>query len=438
MPLVPFRAKNTPERFPAATVALAALCVAAYLLTANFNRSVYDFNAPFLTLRPGAANALAASWDAIGHQPWRLITYLFLHDDPIHLVGNLLMLGVFAPAVEGRLGAARFAALFLAAGAVSGAFQALAAGVIAPAQFVVGASGAIMGLAGAYLYCFPFAAISVAATFMWRFDFANPNPLAWVRPVCFDVAAKWVVAAFFVFDLAAALWTGGAGGVANFAHVAGLLTGLGTVALLKTPRDTRRTSDARKLQAEGANLSALSAAELSALLVREPQNETFITAYGSRLLDDTTPDTDTRLADALARYGAVLAETLPAERMATALIAAMNTGAAAQSPPIPPAPVFRVGAHLEKAATPDALRVSAQLYRTLFKQEKTTPDAAMALLKYAQATERLVRENLSENATEPILMYQTLLRRFAASPQAFAAREGLARLGAPEPDGFGA
>ncbi|MBC8141131.1 MAG: rhomboid family intramembrane serine protease [Armatimonadetes bacterium] len=430
MPLIPYRAKNAPERFPAVTVAFAALLILAYLISANLQPGLPVAGTRFLSLRPDALTAFAPSWEGIFRAPWRLLSGLFLHADLLHLLGNLVMLSVFAPAVEGRLGAARFAALYLVAGALSNAFQCLVAGVLSPEQFVVGASGAIMGLAGAYLYCFPFAQIMVAVTFLWRWDVNHPNPFARYRPVIFDVAAKWVVVFYFVSDLAAALWSGGYSAVANFAHIAGLLTGLGTVALWKTKRDGRRVSDARKSQAEGANLSALSEAELTALLSREPGNEKIIVALVTRLCEGSAPGWESRLADALSRHGAVIADALPPDTLAPPMLQAFADTR------LPPAPVFRVAARLQKLGSPAGLRLSAQMYRALYKQEKTTPDAEMALLKYAQVSEELVHKNLSDNANEPIVNYQTFLRRFPASAHVFAAREALHRLGASVPDDF--
>ena len=79
-------------------------------------------------------------------QPWRLITSMFAHASIFHLLFNMYALFLFGRELEVLLGRARFAALYLIAGLGGSA----AVMVLAPASAVVGASGAIFGLFGAY------------------------------------------------------------------------------------------------------------------------------------------------------------------------------------------------------------------------------------------------------------------------------------------------
>ncbi|MCC6426123.1 MAG: rhomboid family intramembrane serine protease [Phycisphaerales bacterium] len=85
-------------------------------------------------------------------QPWRLVTYAFLHDMSSlwHLLGNMLFLWVFGPNVEDRFGRIGYLAFYLAAAAGAGAGHILVSD--APA---IGASGAIAGVTGAYMVLFP-------------------------------------------------------------------------------------------------------------------------------------------------------------------------------------------------------------------------------------------------------------------------------------------
>ncbi|MDS1268695.1 rhomboid family intramembrane serine protease [Lipingzhangella sp. LS1_29] len=78
-----------------------------------------------------------------------VVTHMFLHATPAHLVGNMVFLFVFGPCVEDRLGRLRFVAFYLSCGVVG----ALAHALSAPTDAVplVGASGAISGVLGAYL-----------------------------------------------------------------------------------------------------------------------------------------------------------------------------------------------------------------------------------------------------------------------------------------------
>lgn len=82
-----------------------------------------------------------------------LLLHAFLHADPLHLIGNLFFLGVFGDNVEERLGSGRFLGFYLAAAA----FAALAHGFVQPGSRVpmVGASGAISAVLGAYVLWFP-------------------------------------------------------------------------------------------------------------------------------------------------------------------------------------------------------------------------------------------------------------------------------------------
>jgi len=85
-------------------------------------------------------------------EAYRLVTSMFLHGGVAHLLGNMWFLWVFGPALEGRLGWARYASLYLLAGVVAAFVQGvLTAGSGVP---VVGASGAISGVLGAYFVLF--------------------------------------------------------------------------------------------------------------------------------------------------------------------------------------------------------------------------------------------------------------------------------------------
>jgi membrane associated rhomboid family serine protease len=151
--------------------------------------------------------------------PFTILTSMFLHAGPLHLVGNMLFLWIFANKVEEALGRLRFLAFYLVAGATAAATQALATALqAAPLAAgdanallsvpMVGASGAIAGVLGAYLTLFPRARV-----------------LALV--VIFRVAAPaWLfIGCWFLLQVLAIL-LGGMVGVAVFAHIGGFLAGL--------------------------------------------------------------------------------------------------------------------------------------------------------------------------------------------------------------------
>ncbi|MCD7097787.1 rhomboid family intramembrane serine protease [Stenotrophomonas sp. MMGLT7] len=125
--------------------------------------------------QPGEArNSLWLDWGAlssgVGHPQdwmaalrdgsvWRLVTALFLHADWSHLLGNLVFLLIFGLPAERVLGPWRFLLLFLLGGAISNLAAIVAIGT--PDRVIIGASGAVSALIGAYLALFPGARLGV-------------------------------------------------------------------------------------------------------------------------------------------------------------------------------------------------------------------------------------------------------------------------------------
>lgn len=147
--------------------------------------------------------------------PLTLLTSLFLHIDLAHIAGNMLFLFIFGAAVEERLGAVRFLLFYLLAGVVSG----VATAAMAPRAMVtvVGASGAIAGVLGAYFIFYPRSRIR---TFL-------PRPLL-PRPA--EIPAVIYLLVWFAMQLEFAIESDPAlrlsGGVAWWAHVGGFLFGV--------------------------------------------------------------------------------------------------------------------------------------------------------------------------------------------------------------------
>ncbi|GAB6196365.1 rhomboid family intramembrane serine protease [Lysobacter xanthus] len=117
-----------------------------------------------LLMEWGALSGDLRSWDSLwasvrdGHLA-RLVTALFLHADWAHLIGNLLFLLIFGAPAERAIGPWRFLALFLGGGAVANLAAVLAIGT--PDRLIIGASGAVSALIGAYLALFPTARLGL-------------------------------------------------------------------------------------------------------------------------------------------------------------------------------------------------------------------------------------------------------------------------------------
>lgn len=141
----------------------------------------------------------------------KIFTSMFLHGNLAHLVGNILFLWAFGPNVERAIGGMRFALYYLFWGI-------LAAGAhifVDPASMtpVLGASGAIGGVLGAYFLLFPGSRVSVVI------------PPLFFLP--FQVASWVLLGGWFLFQIFLPQQ-----GVANWAHAGGFLAGMLTILML--------------------------------------------------------------------------------------------------------------------------------------------------------------------------------------------------------------
>ncbi len=144
-----------------------------------------------------------------------LVTASFLHAGIFHLAGNMLYLFIFGPAVEERLGARRYVIFYFAAAVAAGiAMVAMGPDSHVP---VIGASGAIAGVLGAYFVLYPRGRITTIL------------PLLLMWPIL-GIPAYFYLLLWFVAQLYAAIASGAqgplVGGVAFWAHVGGFLFGV--------------------------------------------------------------------------------------------------------------------------------------------------------------------------------------------------------------------
>jgi membrane associated rhomboid family serine protease len=174
--------------------------------------------------------------DPLGESP-RLLTHLFSHGGWAHLIGNMIFLFVFGDNVEDRFGHVRFAAFYLGGGLSAALLQtALSPGSDVP---MVGASGAISAVLGAYVVLYPHKRVQtlfvpfvvpwlVLSLFLRRL----PRFFLWWLPAWLYLG-YWALLQLWegLADLAAV------GGVAWWAHVGGFAFGLATARLLsrRTP-----------------------------------------------------------------------------------------------------------------------------------------------------------------------------------------------------------
>lgn len=213
--------RDLARRFGAAVVAggpvtngLIALCCVVFLIS------------PLSGFSPGhgSADALLAAqagyferWgvipsellDGSAHAALTPLTALFVHGSWLHLLGNMLFLYVFGAMAEERMGHAEFVFFYLGCG-----YLALVAYAVTHAgsdQTLVGASGAISAVLGAFLFLFPRARVTSLFPFLFFLPLRFP---------------AWIVLIFwFVLQWLAAQGAGSGPGVAYLAHVAGFAAG---------------------------------------------------------------------------------------------------------------------------------------------------------------------------------------------------------------------
>ena len=159
-----------------------------------------------------------------------LVTSMFLHGSWSHVIGNMWYLWIFGDNVEDALGHGRFLVFYVLSGIVAAVGQA----VVSPSSSIpmIGASGAISGVLGAYLLQFPYARILtlIMIGFFIRFVYI---------PAVF-VLGFWVVVQFLNGLLTFSVAAGHeAGGVAWFAHIGGFLGGMGLLFVLRLHRPSR-------------------------------------------------------------------------------------------------------------------------------------------------------------------------------------------------------
>ena len=140
----------------------------------------------------------------------RLFSGVFLHADWIHLLGNLIFLLIFGLPAERSMGGVRFLVLFLLGGAVANLGAVLA--IEAPDRVIIGASGAVSAVIGAYLALFPGARLGVVLPLGLFLEF--------VRVPAFLLIGLWAL-----LQLLFAYSGPAFGAVAWPAHIAGFLFG---------------------------------------------------------------------------------------------------------------------------------------------------------------------------------------------------------------------
>lgn len=240
--LIPISDANPTQRTPFVTVGLIILNIVAFFRQPGLGEDPVTSTAYFVETAPIPCQLQDACPDQLQFgPPWALIPIpergitsfliavlfsMFLHAGFLHIAGNMLFLWVFGNNVEDRLGHVGYLLFYLAAGTVA-AFAHILTHLedIAP---LVGASGAVAGVMGAYLLLFPHARVKVLVPIFFLWTVIQMS--AWV------VLGLWFLYQFLI----GAQELQGTTGVAWLAHVGGFVFGVGAILVVGGRPQRRR------------------------------------------------------------------------------------------------------------------------------------------------------------------------------------------------------
>jgi membrane associated rhomboid family serine protease len=227
--MIPLRDINPTQRFPVVSVAIIAVNALIFVLTSGqLDEAVTRYGAVafhYSGAEPSVIrvpDGLIAPVDDDGRRVVRALTHMWLHGGWLHILGNMWFVWVFGDNVEDRLGRFRYLVLYLASGAAALASQILADP--AYGQPMIGASGAVSGVLGAYVVLFP------------RAHVLTLIPLGWIFLTAVWPAFVFLGIWFGIQVLQGSLGPDGAGGVAWWAHAGGFVAGMLLALPLARPR----------------------------------------------------------------------------------------------------------------------------------------------------------------------------------------------------------
>jgi membrane associated rhomboid family serine protease len=218
--MIPIYDDNPTERPPVVTLSLILACVLVFLwqlsLGDALERYVYALGVVPAVL---TGQRELAPEIALVSPPLTLFSSMFLHGGWMHLIGNMIYLWIFGNNVEDAMGHGRFLVFYGVCGVAAALTQTLpASDSLVP---MIGASGAISGVLGAYLLLYPHARVLVVV------------PIGFYLHTM-ALKAGWVLAFWFLLQLVnSAVTEAQEGGVAWGAHIGGFVAGLLLVSVFK-------------------------------------------------------------------------------------------------------------------------------------------------------------------------------------------------------------
>ncbi len=229
--MIPLRDNQASRRITAVNLALIVANLAAYIYEVSLGAAGAEFIYRYAMVPARISAALGAGGPHRGRiaesgaaAMLTLLTSIFLHGGVMHIAGNMLYLFIFGAAVEEAIGHARYLGFYLTAGIAA----ALATVAIAPHSDVpvIGASGAIAGVLGAYFVLYPRAKVSTGIPMVATYDIPA-------------VIYLFIWFALQIWSASADISQSG-GGVAWWAHIGGFLFGMALGPMLTRAAPRRR------------------------------------------------------------------------------------------------------------------------------------------------------------------------------------------------------
>lgn len=254
---MPFKVGRRRRRVPIVTLTLIAMCVLAsfaffpYMLgAAHEAMSTAESQTEFNAIMVRELGGFMFYPDLRGLYTW--LTSAFLHGDLVHLASNMFFLWLFGSVVEDAVGRGRYLGLYIAGAAAAAALYTITS-VLSPegAKLSLGASGALAAVMGVFATRFHSIKMRFAYVIGWR-------------PGTFEARSVWGVGMWGLGELAyGILQLGGlSSGTAHWAHLGGLLFGVGAALTMGFLKDASREyliDDLAMYQAAGAHSAAAGA-----------------------------------------------------------------------------------------------------------------------------------------------------------------------------------
>jgi len=212
--MIPIKDKNPSRSFPVVNVSIIIICSVLWLYEISLDKESLNIFIYTFGLVPSE----------VFFKFYQLFTHMFLHGSWLHIIGNMWFLWVFGDNVEDKLGKFRYLLFYILSGVGAGLIQTFVSFLTGSYSIpMVGASGAISGVLGAYLYLFPHARILALVPVFFFLTFVEVPAIFFIGLWVFIQIINGILTLPFA----------SMGGVAWFAHIGGFLVGYKLVRIFR-------------------------------------------------------------------------------------------------------------------------------------------------------------------------------------------------------------